>query len=282
MLNLANCLACSTPCRNAAVVHRRRDDVLVRCRRCGLVFANPQYTPDELAGLYRDLYYDEEKNFATDYRERDHANLAPLYRRVVRDLLRRYPALRPSNGSVVRVLDFGAGVGFFLNACRTERLTPLGIEFSDVAARYANERLGLDVRTDPERTLARLGDREFQIVTAWQVIEHLPDPVATLKELVRVLAPGGVLAVAVPNLGSIRHRLEGARWFNIQNLTHLAFFNPRNLARVFRDLGLINVRRPILWGGRPRANMAIDLAQYLVRAANLGNEFRLYGEKPAA
>jgi 2-polyprenyl-3-methyl-5-hydroxy-6-metoxy-1,4-benzoquinol methylase len=281
MEQLTHCLVCQTPSRSARVVHRRRDDALVRCRGCGLVFANPQYTDDELAGLYRDLYYDEEKNFATDYRERDRQALMPLYRAVVRDLSRRYPRLSVA-ASEVRVLDFGSGVGFFLDACREVGMVPLGVEFSEVAARYANDRLGIEVRTEPERTMAGLPDGRFQLVTAWQVMEHLRRPREFLKELIRVLAPGGILALAVPNLGSWRYRIERGRWFNVQNLTHLSFFNVSNLRRLLDEAGLTRVVRPVLWGRRSRPSVPVDLAQYLIRAANLGNEFRLYGEKPAA
>ena len=280
MQELERCLACESPVAGAPVVHRRRDDALVRCRRCGLVFANPQYTPDELHGLYRELYYDDEKNFATDFRERDRRALQPLNRMVARDLQRRYPRLRATAGREVRVLDYGSGVGFFLEVCREVGMRPLGIEFSEVAARYAGERLGLEVRTDPERALDELPDAHFHLVTAWQVVEHLREPRQTLRQLVRVLAPGGVLALAVPNLRSWQYLVERGRWFNVQNLTHLAFYNPANLGSMLGELGLHRAVRPVLWGGRARPSLPIDAAQFLIRAANLGNEFRLYAEKP--
>ncbi len=277
MEQLTQCLGCGASTAGARPVHRRRDDTLVRCRQCGLLFANPQYTNDELEGLYRDLYYDEAKNFATDFRERDRAFAMPLYRAVVRDLIARYPRLREKGR---RVLDFGSGVGFFLDACREKGMEPLGVEFSEVAARYAKEKLGIEVQTDPERAISRFSDGQFDLITAWQVVEHLRRPRETLRELVRILAPGGTLAIAVPNLGSIRYRMEGARWFNIQNLTHLSFFDVSNLRSVFESLGLRSIVRPIIWGGRPKKNLPIDLLQYFVRAANVGNEFRLYAVKP--
>jgi uncharacterized Zn finger protein len=53
--HLQACLVCNHPASEAVVRYRRKDDALVRCPRCGLMYANPQYTPDELVGLYQQL-----------------------------------------------------------------------------------------------------------------------------------------------------------------------------------------------------------------------------------
>jgi SAM-dependent methyltransferase len=273
---LTECIGCGAPAQGARPVHRRRDDALVLCPRCGLLYANPQYTNPELDRLYAELYYDEHKNFATDFRERDYEATRVLYEAGVDDLLSRYPRLRERP---TRVFDFGCGVGFFLVACKKRGLVARGCDFSPEAARYGRERLGLDVAHDDGGLLATLPDASFELVTAWQVLEHLRRPREVLRQLVRVLAPGGVLAVAVPHVGALRYRLEGVRWFNMQNLTHLAFFNRDNLSALLRDEGLVRVIRPLMWGGKPGTSGPANLALYLARVLNLGNELRLYAEK---
>ncbi len=274
---LESCLVCGCPSRGARIVHHRRDDALVRCPRCALVFANPQYTPAELDELYRTIYYDERQTMESTFREEDYRATRPLYETVLRDILRRYPRL----GRGARVLDYGCGVGFFLVACKNAGLQPRGVDFSSTAMRYARERFGLDVSDDPDASLRAMPDGSFDLVTAWQVIEHVRRPRETLVELVRVLAPGGVLCVAVPHLRALRYRIERARWFNIQNLTHLSFFNQRNLGGLLAGLGLVNLVRPVFWGGRGGFGPVKNTAQYLVRLLNVGNELRLYAEKPA-
>jgi 2-polyprenyl-3-methyl-5-hydroxy-6-metoxy-1,4-benzoquinol methylase len=278
---LTHCLVCRAPSDGSPVIHRRAaGDQLVRCRRCGLLYSNPQWTPDELVALYRDEYYDEHTNLATDFRARDYELTRPLHELGVRDLLRRYPRLRPRAGRPVRVLDYGSGVGYFLVACKRAGLDPLGLDFADVAARVARERFDVEVRSDPDGELARLPSERFDLVTAWQVLEHLRDPRETMQQLVRVLAPGGVFAAAVPNLGALAYRLRGGRWFNVVNPTHLTFFDRATLTRLYRDAGLTRITRPLLWGGSSRRRLARDLAQFAIRCANLGNELRLYAEKP--
>jgi 2-polyprenyl-3-methyl-5-hydroxy-6-metoxy-1,4-benzoquinol methylase len=277
METLASCLACGAPSQDARVVHVRQDDRLVRCPRCGLLYANPQYTPDELVELYKTEYYDEHKNFETDFRERDFAATRVLHRTVLRDLMRRYPRLKPG----ARVLDYGSGVGFFLVACRDAGLEPLGIDFSDVAARYARERFQIEVRPEPERALAALPSGHFDLVTAWAVVEHLRRPREALAGLTRVLAPGGVLGLTVPNLRCWRYRLEAGRWFNIANPTHLSFFDRGSLASLLGELGLTGVTRPVFWGGRPGFGPLKSFAQYLVRVADVGADLRIYARKPS-
>jgi 2-polyprenyl-3-methyl-5-hydroxy-6-metoxy-1,4-benzoquinol methylase len=276
MEHLAACLACGAPSRSARVVHVRKDDALVRCAGCGLVFANPQYETHELNKLYQLEYYDEHKNFETDYRERDYLANQPLHRTVIKDILKRYPRLGPGR----RVLDFGSGVGFFLDACREQGLDVLGIDFSDVASRFAQQRFGLTVLTDPEHALDGLPAQHFDLVTAWAVVEHLRRPREALEKLTRALAPGGVLCLTVPNLRCWRYQLEGGRWFNIKNPTHLSFFSRDGLTQLLRELGYVNVTRPVFWGGRSDFGRAATLAQYAVRWSNLGADLRLYAERP--
>ncbi|HZS38713.1 MAG TPA: class I SAM-dependent methyltransferase [Polyangia bacterium] len=282
MEQLAACVACGAPAANgsARVVYRRRDDALVRCPRCRSLYANPQYTDEELGPLYTREYYDAHKNLETDFRERDFQNTRDLYYTVVHDLLRRHPELRPSPGRPRRVLDFGCGVGFFLVACREAGLEPTGIDWSDVASQYARQRFDLEVLTDAENALRNLPADHYHVITAWQVIEHMRRPRETLALLTRALAPGGLLCIAVPNLGALAHRWQRDRWFNIQNLTHLVFFTRDRLQRALEEAGLTQVERPVLLGGLTGLRRLLTPAQYLLRAANLGNEFRLYARKP--
>ncbi len=179
------------------------------------------------------------------------------------------------------MLDYGCGPGYFLAECREVGLEATGIEFSDTAARYARERLDLEVRTQPEKALAELPAGGFGLVTAWAVLEHTPRPGDVLAGLVRALAPGGVLCLTVPNMKCWRYLIEGARWFNVSNPTHLVFFRRSELARLLGELGLKGIIRPVFWGGRPGFGPVANLAQYLARLAGLGSDLRLYAEKPS-
>jgi 2-polyprenyl-3-methyl-5-hydroxy-6-metoxy-1,4-benzoquinol methylase len=275
---LLACLNCGHPSSDARPIHVRKDDALVECRRCRLLYANPQYTPDELTELYRENYYDEALTMTDDVREQNFVRWRAFYNDVVTDLVRRYPRLDSPHA---RALDFGCGCGSFMAALKEKsRMQIVGIDFSELAAQYVKRRFELDVMIDPERALAQTPSAHYQLVTAWQVIEHLRRPRETLRELARVLAPGGVLCIGVPNLGSWRYRVERGRWFNITNPTHLAFFNRRNLATLLRELGLKRVVRPVIRAGTPHFGKLGQLAQYVGRFTGLGTDLRLYAVKP--
>jgi SAM-dependent methyltransferase len=273
------CLVCGHPSRDAKVRHRREDDALVKCPSCGLMYANPQYTPDELQGLYGRDYYSEENTLQGERREEEQARNRVLYQTVLRDLLRRYPRLADDRRPR-RVLDYGCGPCYFLAECRELGFEPTGIEFSPIAAEYGRSKLQLDVHTDPDKALRELPDGHFALVTAWAVIEHTRRPRDVLAQLVRTLAPGGVLALTLPNLRCWRYLLEGGRWFNIANPTHLVFFNRRAIDRLLGELGMVRVIRPVFWGGRPGFGGVANLAQYVMRRLDLGSDLRIYAERP--
>jgi 2-polyprenyl-3-methyl-5-hydroxy-6-metoxy-1,4-benzoquinol methylase len=255
--------------------------VLQRCGGCGLIYSNVVRTPEELDALYSRHYYSVANTLEGSAREEEQARNRVLYATVLSDVLRRYPQLVPRDGvASPRVLDWGCGPGYFLAECRRRGFDVLGVELSETAARYAQERLELDVRTAPEEALEDLSPGGFELVTAWAVLEHAQRPRELLTGLVRALAPGGVLCLSVPNLRCWRYLLEGARWFNMRNPTHLSFFSRAGLVRLLGELGLEQVMRPVFWGGRPGFGPVANLTQYFARAANLGSDLRLYARKP--
>jgi SAM-dependent methyltransferase len=82
-----------------------------------------------------------------------------------------------------------------------------------------------------------LEGKQFDIVSVIDVIEHVSDPLALLREASAYLAPGGVLAVVTPDVGSVAARLLGQRWWHFR-LAHVCYFNKRSAAEVFERAGL--------------------------------------------
>ena len=72
-------------------------------------------------------------------------------------------------------------------------------------------------------------DNHFQVVVLWHVLEHLRDPRALLREIHRILAPGGWLSLAVPNLGGAQAQASGSHWFHLDVPRHFWHFRPRSL-----------------------------------------------------
>ena len=139
-----------------------------------------------------------------------------------------------------RLLDLGCWLGFLLAEATERGWQATGIEPSEFASAFARERLGLDVRTESLEA-AELPDRGFEAAVLADVIEHFPDPRASLEELRRSLVPGGVLALALPDAGSVLARAMGGRWWSVIP-THVQYFTRESLLRLLARSGFETVR----------------------------------------
>lgn len=199
---------------------------VIRCLSCGLVFLNPRPTAAALGAYYPDAYYPLDA-------DPDPAALA-----VAGGLAARVAGQVERNGhSAPSVLDIGCGTGLFLREARERGWTVEGIELSRSAVAYARERFGLPVRQGALDEIA-LPDAAFDVITMWHVLEHLPDPLAALRQAARALRPGGLLLLAVPNIGSLEARLFGRRWYSLDAPRHLYHFSPETLRALLERAGL--------------------------------------------
>lgn len=215
---------------NAALLFRAADTNygfaglfdLVRCRQCGLVYLNPRPDEQEINAYYPDGEYTCFKNLA-----------APLPLGSGHHFVVTSAALGMTPG---RLCDVGCGAGDFLAAAHASGWQVTGIEPSEhaqglVAARLPTAALytTLDAAAFPAAS--------FDAVTMWHVFEHLPSPAATLREIQRILRPGGLVGIAVPNFGSVERRIWGPRWIAIQAPTHFYHFERATLLRYLQDNG---------------------------------------------
>jgi SAM-dependent methyltransferase len=247
---LPACNACASPTSKALLQKDGYD--LVRCADCGLIsVANPP-TDEQRAKLYSfDAGYhaslvDDAASKAFHERE------AALNLRV----LRRFA----SDG---RLLDIGCSTGLFLRAARDMGWTGQGLEYSPDSSRIAREQHQLDVKTGELRADTYPAG-SFDVVTLWDVIEHVPDPYATLVQVHRILADGGQLLLKTPNADGLYPRLSlrlAGRlgfWGHAEPPGHLFQFSVASLSRLaeragFRVVEVCHQRIPLRYSfGSPR------------------------------
>ncbi|MFY9826244.1 MAG: class I SAM-dependent methyltransferase [Thermoanaerobaculia bacterium] len=128
-----------------------------------------------------------------------------------------------------RVLDVGAGYGFFLAALEKAGYEAHGVEISHHAVEQARRRTRGEVVEQGAEAPLPFPDDRFDAVTLLDVIEHLRDYGATLESCRRVLKPGGKLFVITLNAHSLARPLLGKRWAWYQDPTHIHMFTPRML-----------------------------------------------------
>jgi len=194
-------------------------DQLVRCGQCGLAYLNPRIREDLILASYRGAV---DETFIAQNNER-----VATFQRSLQRVLK---AEGIEAGAGIRVLDVGCAGGAFLIAARNLGLKATGIEPSRWLSEQARTRYGLDVRTG---TLAEqdLPKAAFDIVTLWDVLEHLSDPAAELQRVRALLKDNGLLIVNYPDFGSAASRLLGRKWPFLLSV-HLTYFT-RGTIRTF-------------------------------------------------
>lgn len=229
MSSSSRCNLCGSDQREP--IWRKNGYELVQCRDCGLLFvANPP-DPQALQKLYSFEAGYHTELAADDWAARHHRaearrNLATLQRHVRQG----------------RLLDIGCSTGLFLEGARDAGFDAIGIEYSPDSARVAQAK-GLDVAVGA-LTADRYAEASFDIITLWDVIEHLPDPQATLAVAVRMLKPGGLLVAKTPNCDGWYPRLSLAVahrvgfWGHPDPPGHLFQFSTATLSRLFSQNGL--------------------------------------------
>jgi SAM-dependent methyltransferase len=180
------CPACgdSSP---AAAVESVPGYELLRCAACSLVFSDPMRSPG--AAWYDEAY--RLRHFAIDDRVRGY------FRWTVREVL----ALSRPEAPVRRVLDVGCGEGVFVAYARRRGLEAFGLDFSGSAVAVGRAQFGNRwIHVGGFEALAPTGlPTSFDLITAFEVIEHVESPASFLAQVRERLAPGGLVAVCVPN-----------------------------------------------------------------------------------
>ncbi|HEY2329869.1 MAG TPA: class I SAM-dependent methyltransferase [Verrucomicrobiae bacterium] len=200
---------------------------VVRCSRCEQVVTTP--VPADIGRYYPGGYYGDAGG------RRFPAVMEWLQEKMYS--LRARRVLAKVKNKNARVLDIGCGRGLLLRAFQQNGCDVLGTEFSDDACRFAREKLNIPVRVGLLHDL-NFPDQSFDVVTMWHVLEHVSDPRPTLAEVSRILRPGGVFMVGVPNFGSLEARLTKAGWFHLDMPRHLSHHTRGSLERSLKNAGL--------------------------------------------
>lgn len=209
----------------------------IACATCGLVRLHPLPAAD--TPLYPDTY--------EFFRLHEEAIRSPL-RRLARwhSLFRRWQLVRRFSGRSAGVLlDVGCATGAFLAFMAAHGWQVQGVEPSPRAAAIARQR-GLPIH-NRVLTEAALSPDTFDVVTLWDVLEHIPDPLDTLRAAGRVLKPGGVIIVRVPSPDGLDAQLFGSYWTGLDLPRHCWLFTWAQLRILCQRAGFAAVTRQAVY-----------------------------------
>ena len=212
-----------------------------QCRECGLIFPNPMPMP--IDGLDQHYAVSPEKYFEHHQSAQKEAYVSML--------LDQLNSLHPQKGTL---LDIGAGRGELLRSAKLAGWDATGIETSTPFADYAEAHSdGATIRRE-ELLNCNFADESFDAVVLGAVLEHLYNPDETIREIARILRPGGMVFIDVPNerglyfcIGNFYQKLRGRNW--VVNLAptfspfHVFGFGPKSLRKLLAKHGLY----PKIW-----------------------------------
>jgi 2-polyprenyl-3-methyl-5-hydroxy-6-metoxy-1,4-benzoquinol methylase len=209
-----------------------------RCRGCGLEKQHPLPSAEELETYYEQSYVSGMYQLFTE--------ADGMKRLTAAQRLGEMLALARSG----RWLDVGCSNGVFVDVSRQRGYDAQGIELSSTAVQAARQR-GLPVECATVEDFAP--PTRFDTITAFDVLEHVLDPMLFLRSVHRLLVPGGVLALTVPNLASMSRLLMRRRWYFYIPEEHLFYFNPSCIEKLLARAGFATIRRsrtykPLTWG----------------------------------
>lgn len=219
--------------------HRILDYTIADCLRCGLTHVNPQPTQEDLAGFYETVFHTP-----AWYKRFPHLRDFDYFGEAASDgaAHQSYVALVRQQVPRGSWLDVGCGHGRLGAEAAAAGYEVFGVDPNPLAVRAARGRLGSDrVFPGPVEEAGFPPDR-FTVVSLVGTIEHLKRPLETLREIHRILAPGGLILVQTPNLASLQYRQHRANWEQFTPPGHLVYFTPRTLRAMLQAAGFRQVR----------------------------------------
>jgi len=242
---------------------------ICRCRSCGLVQVGAVLSRDELERIYGEEYFSSEvfHDYVAEGDIRVEAGRA-----AARTLARLVPA--------GRLLDVGCAAGFFLEAA-SAHYEVTGVELSPFASSYARKTLGLRVFTG-DVTDGMLDGEQFDVVTAWNTIEHMADPLRAFAAIARVMRPGALLALSTGDVTGPLARLGLRTWNLMAPPYHLFFFSPNTIDLLLAKTGF--EPRRLVYDGviAARGPLASEAGRLTAAVAGVGNVMTVYAVRTTA
>ncbi|MBK8977836.1 MAG: class I SAM-dependent methyltransferase [Planctomycetes bacterium] len=225
---------------------------VLRCDGCGLVYVTPRWSDDALREVYGEDYWRSDSPKTKGYA--DYASEAELYLKTFRRrtrLVRRYlPTDRPA-----RILDVGCAAGYFLRVMQDLGHDVRGVEVSeaiagDAQASLGAERVWVGTLDSVPREQPGFEPGSFDLVSMWDVIEHVPDPQQLLRDALAMLRPTGHLLIETQNVDSRFANVLGPKWHHYKHEEHIYHFNPHTIRMVLDQAGFDVARLTSAFGGK--------------------------------
>ena len=203
------------------------EEPFVECQQCSLTMINPR-------PRYANILKGYTREYSQGYINKKDKKIRRAKRRV-----RKMKKILPEG----RWLDIGCSAGFILSVAKSADYETYGIEIDPLGVKHAREILGLDNIFEGTFEEHHFDDNFFDIITMYDVIEHVQDLNEIVKELKRILSNNGVIEMWTPDIGHWRVPKLLIEWEAIKPSEHLYYFNKKTLSMILHKHGLKIIRK---------------------------------------
>ena len=237
------CIACQNHRRS--FLFKKQEYAIYECSDCGLKFVYPQPSTTELEAIYDDSYFSRGNKYSSSQQEKDPNEVLKLQK------IRQFIA----SGNL---LDVGCATGEFLQLAQEQGFHVTGVELSPYAAGIAKKTIH-NIHNG-ELLSAPLNSAQFDLVTLWDVIEHLENPSATLHHVNTLLTEDGLLFLTTGDIGALWARILGRHWQLLTPPQHIFFFTTPAMTRLLQRYGfeIVEIRS---WKKQVKLGFALFKAQ---------------------
>ena len=214
------CPACSS--NTGKLIGSKNGFEILACSKCSTLYTGHVPVSEETENY--DEYYSESNLSVPDF----------IWERVS-EIISDFSGYRQTN----RLLDIGFGAGTILEIAQQQEWDAYGLEVSRPAVEQARKR-GFEV-FHGSLTDARYPDHYFDVITSSEILEHLPDPNADLREIVRILRPGGMFWATTPSASSLSFRLLKLDWSVLSPPEHIQLYSKKGVRLMLEKAGFSKV-----------------------------------------
>jgi len=231
MVDNINCYICNSL---KTELHKEINGFSIyECKDCGLIWVPNNLNNFDAKNFYDESYFNDEKD---GFGYLDYLETEVVHRKIMKDIIKTASKYKNFDGSsTCHILDIGCAFGFLLDEIRKKAKNPdnneyTGVEISSYAYDYAKNILNLDVY-NKEFNSALFSDKLFDIVFLVETIEHLCEPKEILKDINKILKPGGILVITTMDIKGL------LPFYNLKPPEHLFYFSRKNLEMMLNETG---------------------------------------------
>jgi 2-polyprenyl-3-methyl-5-hydroxy-6-metoxy-1,4-benzoquinol methylase len=252
------CILCGSD--KLSIFYNTKNTDLLICSDCEFIFSDPMPDSKTLNELYGKSYFicdSEEQMKYQDYHKEEKGIRKSSEKRL--GWISKY--INPPG----KLLDIGCAAGYFMDTAVNHGWEVYGTDISEYCINFAKGNFK-EIRPfyGPLKK-HKFDDNFFDIITMWDVLEHLPDPLDEMKEVNRILKPGGILVIMTPNIKSMIAKVTGKKWILYQSPhIHLTYFSPDSSRLLIDKTGFEILKIKKFWHGGKHVEIRYALERMVI------------------